>query len=176
MAPTVIPDHNWVPLNTPDPLNKQIISVLSNSRLVIVQEIIHTVLSYLTAMIYVYYTYEIKEVTSNYAQPYQQFLFVVHIYFALDYIIRVLRRKNYVKFLRSGDSIYEILTTVPFLICLVLGLDIESLWYRICMMNDLARLSLARRLLDLWDDEMWPGILKILNNMVFFVMWSSACI
>jgi hypothetical protein len=51
-----------------------------------------------------------------------------------------------------------------------------SIWYRLAMMNDLARLSLARRLLDLWDDEMWPGILKILNNMVFFVLWSSGCI
>jgi hypothetical protein len=62
MAPTVIPDHKWVPLNTPDPINKQIVAVLSNKQLILVQEIIHTILSYLTAIVYVYYTYIIKAV------------------------------------------------------------------------------------------------------------------
>jgi hypothetical protein len=100
----------------------------------------------------------------------------VHIYFALDYIIRVLRMKSYWKFIRSLDSIYELITTFPFLLIICLNVDMTSIWYRLAMMNDLARLSLARRLLDLWDDEMWPGILKILNNMVFFVLWSSGCI
>jgi len=177
MAPTLIREHNWVPLNTPDPINKQVVAVLSNSTLVLVQEIVHTVLSYFTAIVYVLYTYRIEEVITNYATTYQTYLTIVHVYFALEYLMRVMRMKTYWKFIWSSDSMIEIITTLPFLPCIFLNMSIESsFWYRFVMMNDLGRLCLARRLLNLWDDDMWPGILKILNDMIFFVLWSSGCI
>jgi len=104
-------------------------------------------------------------------------LTIVHVYFALEYLMRVMRMKTYWKFIWSSDSMIEIITTLPFLPCIFLNMSIESsFWYRFVMMNDLGRLCLARRLLNLWDDDMWPGILKILNDMIFFVLWSSGCI
>jgi hypothetical protein len=49
---------------------------------------------------------------------YYGFLLFSHIYFLLEFMLRVSVQKYQYKFLMTLDSFLEILTTVPFLICI----------------------------------------------------------
>ena len=57
---------------------------------------------------------------------YYALLIFSHIYFLLEFILRALVQKQEFKFLLSVDSFIEIMTTVPFLITLMLGKDSYS--------------------------------------------------
>lgn len=50
---------------------------------------------------------------------YYVLLVVVHVYFLLEYILRLMSQKYVLKYLRSLESILELVTTVPFLISYV---------------------------------------------------------
>ena len=46
-------------------------------------------------------------------------LFVVHVYFMLEYILRLMTQKYIFKHMKSLESMIDLTTTLPFLICYV---------------------------------------------------------
>ena len=48
---------------------------------------------------------------------YYKILMIAHIYFILDYLLRLASQKHIGKFFMETDSIVEIITTVPILLC-----------------------------------------------------------
>ncbi len=107
------------------------------------------------------------------ATSYRIYLLVVHTYLTVDLAVRLLKEKSFVKFAQSVQAIVEIITTIPLMTCFILGKDIENFWYRYFMMLDLSRIFNTYRLLNLMEGDVYPGILKIMNNMIGFVCIST---
>lgn len=100
---------------------------------------------------------------------------MVHVYFVLDYIIRLMAAEQTIRFLTSGDSILEVLTSVPFVILYPMY-DINNWYLRFFMMLDPFRLLLGNRAINYIDQEITRPMLIILNKAVFLVVSSSAYI
>jgi hypothetical protein len=57
-----------------------------------------------------------KECKGEWQTIYYNFLLSIHIYYMLEFLIRTLVHKYYIKVLMTHDSLIEIFTTVPFII------------------------------------------------------------
>ena len=60
--------------------------------------------------------YHFTECDGSFERQYLIFIVIVHVYFLLEFILRLIIQKYLLKFLISVESFLEIFTTVPILI------------------------------------------------------------
>ena len=73
-------------------------------------------------------------------------LLIIHIYFLLDYILRLLTQKYMWNYFKSGESILDLVTMVPFLIC-ISSLPRNNVFTQFFIMFDCVRLINYNRLM-----------------------------
>ena len=64
---------------------------------------------------------------------------VSHVFFLIDFLLRVITAKQIKAYLLSIDSFVEIFTIVPFLAIGLTKKDLNGDWFRFCMMLDTLR-------------------------------------
>ena len=109
-----------------------------------------TVLNLTTIILYIIYldrihAYIDKE-NVNLGNFYLLFLKASHVFFLIDYLLRLITAKQIKNFLISVDSFLEILTIVPFLSIGLTSKDLNGSWFRFCIMLDTLRTMQCKRI------------------------------
>ena len=114
---------------------------------------IASILNLATVIWYIIYLDRIHHFTdggedNNLGRAYLYFLKAGHLYFLMDFLLRLITAKNPKKFVLSGDSAIEIITIFPFLCIALPASSIEGTATRFCMMLDTLRTFLGKRLFN----------------------------
>ena len=101
--------------------------------------------------------------------------YTVHVYFLLDFIFRILCAKYPRILLGEFCSWIEILTTVPFMIGWMFGLnDIDNGFFRCCLMFDTSRVYLTKRIIDHTMTDNVRDIMHIVNKLLLIIVFPAA--
>ena len=109
-----------------------------------------TILNLTTIILYIIYLDRIHAYidteNKNIGNFYLLFLKASHVFFLIDYLLRLMTAKQIKNFLISMDSFLEILTLVPFLSIGLTSKDLNGDWFRFCMMLDTLRTMQCKRI------------------------------
>ena len=109
-----------------------------------------TILNLTTIILYIIYLDRIHAYidteNKNIGNFYLLFLKASHVFFLIDYLLRLITAKQIKNFLISMDSFLEILTLVPFLSIGLTSKDLNGDWFRFCMMLDTLRTMQCKRI------------------------------
>mmetsp|Transcript_86848 Transcript_86848/g.119620 ORF Transcript_86848/g.119620 Transcript_86848/m.119620 type:complete len:211 (+) Transcript_86848:182-814(+) len=131
--------------------------------------------SLVSCIIYIYYTYNIEYFISEEGYWYQVYLAIVHCYFLLDYILRLMTVKNVFNFFLQ-TAIIEVTTTIPFILMLCMSLKIENFWYRLTMMLDLLRMRTLARLISKIYSDLVRQFSLIIFDALYLIIVATAFI
>ena len=103
-----------------------------------------TLLNLSTIVMYIFYLDRIHGFIDDWesnklGKIYLLFLKVSHVFFLVDFLLRVITAKQIKAYLLSIDSFVEIFTIVPFLAIGLTKKDLNGDWFRFCMMLDTLR-------------------------------------
>jgi hypothetical protein len=104
---------------------------------------------------------------------YKLFLLVTHVYFSLDFLIRLISAPKTQRFALSLSSALEVITSFP-MCFFYFFFEIESTPFRAVMMLDPWRLYLNKRVLKHIDSEILREMMQIINNAIFLIMMSTS--
>jgi hypothetical protein len=90
MEPEVIDDSEWNKDTNEVPFKRKLAKVFGKKSTKLVQDTLNMVVSLVTAWLYIRFTYDIRAYLGPDGAWYRTYLDVVHIYFLLDFLIRVL--------------------------------------------------------------------------------------
>ena len=84
---------------------------------------------------------------------YPNFLIVAHLYFLIEYFIRLYTAKNFVNYLTSMESIIDLISVFPFLISTFATNDNTLFINFFCRMLDIIRILALLRLVHYIDND-----------------------
>jgi len=136
---------------------------------------LNSLTSLVCTVLYVMFTTEPTYYFTEQGSWYKLFLLVTHVYFSLDFLIRVISAPKTLRYLLSFESFLEIVTSLP-MCFFYFFYDMESIHFRATMMLDPWRLFLNKRVLKNIENEVVAETMQIINNALFLIMMTSSYI
>lgn len=134
--------------------------MMVNKQVAVPLDIINCLLSIILVCFYIYSTYFPTEFCQqNLMAPdgkiyaYPNFLIGAHLYFLIEYTIRLYTAKNFLGYLTSLESIIDLISVIPFLICTFAINDNTNFIIFFCRMLDIVRFLSLLRLVHYIDND-----------------------
>lgn len=109
------------------------------------QDFVSLLTTVVLTCIYVIFTGNPVYYMSNEAQWYRYFLLATHLYFSVDFLIRLIAAEKVLRFLLTLSAFIDIVTSFP-MVFLYFFFDMNSITFRAAMMLDPWRFYLNKRL------------------------------
>ena len=146
----LIDESTWGKSGENQSIRQKIIQFVQKPKNAFIMDAISTLLNLATISLYIRYLDRIHHVIdgdNNKLQSYYLlFLKASHVFFLVDYLLRLFTAKIIKNFLFSMDSFVEILTIMPFLSIGLTSTNINGDWFRFCMMMDTLRTMQCKRI------------------------------
>jgi len=136
---------------------------------------LNSLTSLVCTVLYVMFTNEPTYYFTEQGSWYKLFLLVTHVYFSLDFLIRVISVPKTIRYLLSVESFLEIVTSLP-MCFFYFFYDMQSTHFRAVMMLDPWRLFLNKRLTKHIESEIVGEMMQIINSALFLIMMTSSYI
>ena len=99
MEPEVIDDSEWDKDTNEVPFKRKLSKLFGMKSIKLVQNLLNMGASFVTAWLYIEYTYNIEKLLSPEGDWYRTYRFVVHIYFTIDFLIRIIAAEQTLRYL-----------------------------------------------------------------------------
>ena len=133
-------------------------------------DIMNGVFNILLASVYITSTYKPHELAKPFLSDghwYPILLLISHIFFLLEYIVRIYVAEDVRKYLFTMESIVNIVTILPFFVIIYTVNDRESRWRFFVRTLDLIRLHLLIRITQYIENEVTRELIKIMFSGIF---------
>lgn len=134
-------------------------------------DLTNCVLNLTLASLYIASTYKPHELGKQELKTghwYAIFLLLSHIFFLLEYLMRIYAAEDVRKYIITMESIVNMLTVFPFLIVTYTIDDSESNWRFFVRMLDLLRIMVLLRITQYIEDELHRELIEIIIGGNFF--------
>jgi len=150
------------------PIKRQMHKILNMMEVAIPLDLINATLSLAAVSLYIYATYYPREMLGKRVGEswYPVFNIVIHVYFLIEYLLRLYTAKNFSKYFLSVDSFVDLLTTFPYVVLNLAVTDIANFWLLLTKMLDLLRLMTINRVIKYIEND----INKELSNIILTVL------
>ena len=113
-------------------------------------DLINCVLNIMLAALYIASTYRPHQLAKNELLSghwYPIFLLLSHIFFLIEYLMRIYAAEDVKKYMLTMESIVNMITVFPFMIVTYTVNDLESRWRFLVRMLDLLRIMILLRII-----------------------------
>lgn len=104
---------------------------------------------------------------------YPSFLFVAHVYFLIEYLLRLYTAKNISKYLTSLENLVEVTTIFPYLIVSLSVRNPIDFWNFFVRMLDILRILVFFRLLKYTENEISRELSRIIVGGKIYIFISN---
>ena len=144
---------------------------LNASHIAVPLDLINCTLSVAVAALYIASTYD----PYYFAKPmfkhwYPILLLIVHIYFLIEYLLRLYTSKNFAKFILSLENLVELATILPYIIVSLSVDNPRNFWNYFVRMLDLLRILVLFRLLKYFANEISRELSRIIIGAAALVV------
>ncbi|CDW84459.1 cation channel family protein [Stylonychia lemnae] len=158
-------------------LKKQMHKLINSNQFSVPMDSINCILSISISCLYIYSTYDpltfAKEMWGHW---HPIFLSFCHMYFLIEYLLRLYTAKNLSAYLVSFENFLEILTIVPFMIVSQSQPDPLNFWSLFVRMLDLLRISTLFRALKYIENDINRELSRIIIGALTLVIGFSGYI